>query len=410
MSSRTSEYDVVVVGASCAGLFAAEHLAREGLRVAVLERQSVESQAKLTWIVTPRIAEVLGGMPGPAVVHETGVVELIAGDAEDRVELDPPDLIVERSILIPHLAKRARGAGADVWEGVDMRGLEWDSQGLRVLAEKRAGGDDRTLRAHHLIGADGVHSGVLEAVGGAPNDSYPIVQAIVELPAGYDADVTRVWFDRRSTRFFYWLIPDSETTGAVGLVSESSRTARQNLDRFLAEQGYRPLEYQGALIPLHRPWRRIAWNRGRSRVLLVGDAAAHVKVTTVGGVVSGLWGAQAAARALLQGTSYGKELRALHRELWLHDLIRCSMDRFSQRDYVRLIRLMNPRLRDVLSCRNRDSMAGAWWKLALAQPHILGLGLKSLLAPYRGGVGGAAKRPDGTGLDLRPDVSTEAGG
>ncbi|MCZ7574874.1 MAG: hypothetical protein M5U01_40500 [Ardenticatenaceae bacterium] len=50
-------------------------------------------------------------------------------------------------------------------------------------------------------------------------------------------------------------------------------------------------------------------------------------MTTVGGTVSGLWGAAAAARALLQGTAYRHELRPLKRELDLHWFIRLLLER-----------------------------------------------------------------------------------
>ena len=56
--------------------------------------------------------------------------------------------------------------------------------------------------------------------------------------------------------------------------------------------------------------------------------ASHVKVTTVGGLVTGLWGARAAAESILKNTSYAKALRRLNRELWLHELIRRVLNRF----------------------------------------------------------------------------------
>ncbi len=72
---------------------------------------------------------------------------------------------------------------------------------------------------------------------------------------------------------------------------------------------------------------------GRTRVMMVGDAAGHVKVTTVGGTVSGLSGARAAARAILRESGYHRELRPLTFELTLHWLIRRLWNRFSEEDY-----------------------------------------------------------------------------
>ena len=121
-----------------------------------------------------------------------------------------------------------------------------------------------------------------EAFGARPQRTVPIVQARVALGDRYDPDVTRIWFDRARTRFFYWLIPESKTSGVPGLIAERPSSARPLLEAFMKEHGYRAEEYQGAMIPLHQPRRPIEWRAGEGRVLLVGDAAAHVKVTTVG--------------------------------------------------------------------------------------------------------------------------------
>jgi flavin-dependent dehydrogenase len=116
-------------------------------------------------------------------------------------------------------------------------------------------------------------------------------------------------------------------------------------------------------------------------VLLVGDAAAHVKVTTVGGLVSGLWGAKAAADSLVRGTSYRRELRGLHAELHIHDLMRWVLDRFNANDYERMLALLGHGLQTVLGRHNRDSVARAKWSLVAAQPRILTLAAKAILFP-----------------------------
>jgi flavin-dependent dehydrogenase len=166
-------------------------------------------------------------------------------------------------------------------------------------------------------------------------------------------------------------------------VADSASNARHLLDEFLKERGLRPIAYQGAVIPLHHPARQIEWRRGDSRVLLVGDAAAHVKVTTVGGLVSGLWGANAAAQSIIKGTSYAAELGALHRELYLHDLIRWIVDRFEDKDYDRLLTALNDPLARLLSHHNRDSMASVFAMMLMAQPALLFMAAKAILVPYR---------------------------
>lgn len=372
-------YDVIVVGGSTSGLRTAELLARAGQRVAVLERRPVLGEISRTWIVTPHLDRVLGYLPHEAIVHRTGVMRLIAGSAERDVRLHDPDLVVERSRIMPILGEKARQAGATVGLGVSAAGIELTNGGFRVLVRNIADGKTLVIHSRHLVGADGVKSMVAQRFQTRPQHAVPIVQARVQLPNGWDPDVTAVWFDRARTRFFYWLIPESTSTGALGLIGEKSSNARVLLDDFLAEHHFTPLEYQGALIPLHQPFRRIDWELGGHRVLLVGDAAAHVKVTTVGGLVSGLWGAQAAARALQQGTSYSAELRGLHAELHVHDAMRWVLDRFSQSDYQQLIGLLGQGLQTILGRHNRDTVAKAKWSMLAAQPRMLTLAARVVL-------------------------------
>jgi flavin-dependent dehydrogenase len=187
----------------------------------------------------------------------------------------------------------------------------------------------------------------------AGRGSVAILQARVALPPGAEAETVQVWFAPQDTRFFYWLIPESNHRAAVGLIADDQEDASEKLQRFLQEHRLEPIEYQAAQVAIHPgpwPWRKI----GGADVLLIGDAAGQVKMTTVGGVVTGLRGARAAARAIVQGTAYRKELRALHRELNLHWLIRSVLNHLADADYDRLLELLNTRAQGILETYSRD--------------------------------------------------------
>ena len=375
-------FDTIVVGASCAGLRAAELLAQSGQRVLVVERRSHIDRLTRTWIVTEHLEPVLGFTPHEAIVHRTSLMRMYAGNAVRDVKLANPDLIVERSRILPMLAQRATAAGVEIRLGCSVRSIDEIDGGVNVRMDGRGHGPEITETATAIIGADGVHSTVARRFGARAQNAVPIVQAKIDLPQGYDSDITEIWFEPETTRFFFWLIPESLNTGALGVIAERTDNARQMLDQFLRKRGIKPREYQGAMIPLHQPFRRIEWTlRSGGRALLIGDAAAHVKVTTVGGLVSGLWGAKAAADSLVRGTSYRRELRGLHAELHIHDLMRWVLDRFDGRDYEHMLGLLGHGLQAVLGRHNRDSVARAKWSLLVAQPRIVTLAARAVLFP-----------------------------
>lgn len=375
-------YDTVVVGASCAGLRTAELLANAGQNVLLVERRHQLDRLTRTWIVTEHLDPVLGFTPHHAIVHRTSVMRMYAGKGVRDVKLASPDLIVERARILPMLADRAAKAGVEIRLGTSVTSIDESGSDICIKMDGRGRGADKTELAGAIVGADGVHSTVAKRFGARPQNAVPIVQAKIDLPTGYDSDVTEIWFAPQTTRFFFWLIPESTRVGALGVIAEEPRNAREMLDRFLQDRGLRAREYQGAMIPLHQPFRRIEWSLGGGqRVLLVGDAAAHVKVTTVGGLVSGLWGAKAAADSLVRGTSYRRELRGLHAELHIHDLMRWVLDRFDGKDYEHMLGLLGHGLQTVLGRHNRDSIARAKWSLLASQPRILTLAAKAILFP-----------------------------
>jgi flavin-dependent dehydrogenase len=229
------------------------------------------------------------------------------------------------------------------------------------------------------VGADGARSAVARAGGWPSQPTVPLLQAIVDLPEDLPPDTTRVWFRPEDTPYFYWLIPESDRRGAQGLIGEDGPQARRRLDRFLEERGLEPLEYQAARIPRYRGWTPIHRRVGSGHVFLVGDAAGQVKVSTVGGTVTGLRGAQAVAHAIL-GRRSRPQLRALRRELDLHLWVRRLMHRFTVDDYRRLLDLLEGSAARVLAAHDRDDARRVVARLALARPRIVLFGVRAGMA------------------------------
>jgi flavin-dependent dehydrogenase len=368
--------EVVVVGGSAAGLYTALTLARAGRRVRVLESMPELDPARRTLIVTDHFRHQLGASSSASIVNEIRRFELFTDGRSAQVALTRPDLIIERSRLIPALAQDARQAGAQLSFDTRFLGLGPNSRGLRLEVETAGRRDE--LHADSLVGADGAASRVARTAGWPPIETVPLVQAIVKLPKDCPPDTTRVWFVPDDTPYFYWLIPESVERGALGIIGVDGRDTSRCIARFLEKKQMEPLEWQGARIPVYRRWVPVRRRVGNADVFLVGDAAAQVKVSTIGGIVTGFRGARGVADAILRN-GRSPQLTALRRELGTHWLIRRALHRFQQKDYSQLVDLLNTATRQSLGEVNRDESMRLLWNVFRRQPRLVLLGLRGLL-------------------------------
>ena len=372
--------EVIVVGASAAGLFTAASVARGGRSVRVLESKPQLEPASRTLIVTDHFRTQMATVAQKSVINEIRRFELFTDGRSAQIALKKPDLIIERSRLIASLAQEAQKAGTSFSFDTRFLGVGPNERGLRLEIETR--GQREELHADSVVGADGAASRVARAAGWPPVETVPLVQAIVRLPKDCPPDTTRVWFIPDDTPYFYWLIPESSDRAALGVIGEHGRDTKRCFENFLEKKKLEPLEWQGARIPVYRRWVPVRRQMGNGEVFLVGDAAAQVKVSTVGGIVTGFRGALGVAKALLRNGPSG-ELSALRRELGTHWMIRRALHHFQQRDYSQLVDLLDFSARESLGEIHRDESTRLLWNLVRRQPRLLLLGLRGLLMGRR---------------------------
>lgn len=370
---------VIIIGGSTAGLFAAYLLAKERIPVEVYDAAEILGQPPRTMIVTGKLTEVLGFVPSEAILNTVQRIELLSASQHASMGLQKPDLVIERQRLIQLLAGKAREEGAEICLGFRFVGFQEEGDRLSVSLENGATGELLSLPTRVLVGADGVLSSVASAASRDSRETVALVQAKVVLPQGASSDCVRVWFDRQRTRFFYWLIPESDSRAVIGMISDDGDPAKKRLEDFIQSQGCETVELQTGQVSLHSPFLEPSRTIGNSRILLIGDAGGQVKTTTVGGIVAGLRGARAAVRAIVGRTSYDSALHPLKRELDLQFVLRAVLNRFSDQDYDRLLGLVDGRTRNILAAHNRDEFRSAFFKLLLTQPRFLLLAGISLL-------------------------------
>lgn len=379
---QTSGDPVAVVGGSAAGLFTAYLLARASVPVRVFEQSPSIDPAARTLIVTRRMNDILREVGSPSIVNEIRKFELFTDGRAATITLDQPDLIIERSRLIHSLAKHAQEAGAQIALGRNFRSLNAENGKITLDLEHAAGKSTEQFSAQTVVAGDGASSRVAQSAGWPKSKTVPLVQAIVPLPKDMSPDTVRVWFVPADTPYFYWLIPESAERGALGLIGEVGSEARKHLEAFLVKRNLEPLAFQGARIPVYTRWVPVRKKLAGAEVFLVGDAADQVKVSTVGGIVTGLRGAAGVAEAILGGGA-SRELRELRRELDMHLLIRRAMHRFTQDDYSRLVDSLNAPAKRSLSQYSRDEALKVLWRVCASQPRLILMGLRGILTNGR---------------------------
>ena len=370
---------VIIIGASISGLYTATLLAKQGVEVEVYDRMDALGSPSRTLIVTGKINEVLDSVPEEMVLNQVKYLELFSRSRSARLELSCPDLIVERRRFVEFVARMAEEAGARMILGHQFEGFAQFGKKVAVTLRNVETNEARQVSADILVGADGVQSAVSHAASHNGHRVAALVQARVPLPESGEEGTYRVWFDTNRTNYFYWLIPESDRVATVGLIAEDVPQAKALLMEFLREKQLEAIEFQSASVPMHRFGSANGAMVPHRNVFVVGDAAAQVKVTTVGGVVPGLYGARALAQAILNGRNYRKELNGLKTKLNLHLLVRHALNRFSDNDYDELIGMLDGGLKEVLEEWTRDELTQSFLRMIWAEPRLITLGAKVFL-------------------------------
>jgi 2-polyprenyl-6-methoxyphenol hydroxylase-like FAD-dependent oxidoreductase len=168
------KYDVIVVGARCAGAPTAMLLARRGYRVLVVDRASFPSDTLSTHVLHP---------PGAAALQRWGLLDQLAATGCPPIDTyafdfgpftiagapgtddSPVGFCPRRIVLDKLLVDAASQAGAEVREAFTVEDVIVEDE--RVVGIRGHGNGGQTVSEHAqvVVGADGRFSRVAQAIG-----------------------------------------------------------------------------------------------------------------------------------------------------------------------------------------------------------------------------------------------------
>lgn len=166
-------YDVIVIGARCAGSPAAMCLARKGYRVLVVDKAKFPSDMLSTHIIHPLGSAALakwglldrivatGCPPMETYYFDFGPITI---EGSPRTAELPPAYCPRRTLLDKILVDAAAAAGAEVREEFTVDDILIEEGRVVGIQGRSRGGNSVTERAQVVIGADGRHSLLVRAV------------------------------------------------------------------------------------------------------------------------------------------------------------------------------------------------------------------------------------------------------
>ncbi len=278
------DYDLIIVGASFAGLVAARTAAHRGLRVAVIDtKKEPGARVRSTGIL---VKEAIDECDVPsALTRKIPGVRLYAPNG-NHTDLTAPGyffLATDTPAIMRWLAREAARAGAHLMFGARFTSAHTAMDRIHL--------HDLNISARYLLGADGAKSRVAQVFNLGRNTQFIIgMETEYEESPAVDPDFLHCFVDTKlAPGYLGWVVPGAGMT-QVGLAVSDGMFAsnrKPDFDAFLHRIDHRfafwnsevlrkrsgPIPCGGLVSPL-----------SSHRVLLTGDAAGLVSPLTAGGI------------------------------------------------------------------------------------------------------------------------------
>lgn len=294
---------VLIVGAGSAGLSLLLLLQQQGIASLLIERRADVSWHPRARNLNFRTLEVFRGIGLEAKVvasgahvtrtlrkqtvasHEEEAITSVADflHIADRLEIctpEPPFLYCPQSRLEPLMLAEAKQRGCDVRYNTELISFTQDSQGVTATIKDRGTGACTVVQASYLVGADGAHSKVRDALGvkadglGVLDERYIFIYFRAdwgELIEAHENDA--IFIDRPNIRGFF-LITDRDR-GMFAIQEESAHDYSVEHCKELVIDGIGKPDLPIEIIEVARwqPAQLVAERFAQGYVFLVGDAA-----------------------------------------------------------------------------------------------------------------------------------------
>lgn len=354
---------ITIVGGGPAGSYLGYLLAKQGRDAVILEEHSqIGAPVQCTGIVTHSI-EKFFKLKNEVIAKRLDKVIVVSKN--NRITVNVDEIVMWRDRFDRFVAEIAQNEGAEILLNHQFMGF--DGRNTIIVKDKK-NNQTKKIKTDVVVGADGPYSAVAKAAKMDSNSkNYIGMQAKVKLRM--DTSAFETYFGSDFPNFFGWCVPESEEIVRLGI--GCFENAQGHFYKFLKNRTGKKdvLCWESGLIPLYNPKKIIQ----KDNVYLIGDAATQVKATTGGGIIPSLKAAHTLCDCITNKKDYNKEFkRHSGKELLLHLKIRNLLNKFSDKDYDKLLNLMSQeKVRRILKKYDRDTPIPLVANLLLKEPRFL---------------------------------------
>ncbi|MBR9683312.1 NAD(P)/FAD-dependent oxidoreductase [Candidatus Woesearchaeota archaeon] len=355
---------IAIIGAGPVGSYTAFLLSKQGFQVHLYDSKKtsqIGSPIQCTGLLTSEIKKFIP-LKKEFLINTLSQLQVFSPN-QNRITINKTEYLVNRKKFDQFILNLAIKKGTKFHPEHKLVEIqEKDAQTTLIFQHNSK---KKTLSPDIIIGADGPNSLLYKYL-----NPFKKKQLFVGLQATikgkFNPHTYQTFFGQHiSPDFFAWLVPESKTKARIGVVS--SENPLPYFNNHLKHLNIKPkdiLEKQGGLIPLFDPKSKTK----SKNIFVIGDAASHVKATTLGGILPGFKAAVNLTNHLTNQPPAFKN----HQNLKRHLLIRKTLDKFSDRDYNKLINLTSqPQLQKILETHSRENPKKLLQKLLLKEPRLL---------------------------------------
>ena len=325
---------VAVVGGGPAGSCAAEVLAKAGIETYLFERKLDNAKPCGGAIPLCMVAEF--DLPPEIIDRKVRKMKMISpSNYEVDIQLDNEDEYIgmcRREILDGFLRDRAHKLGANLINGkvmkIDLPANDTDPYVLHYHESAKAqangngssngsgngkGSQLKALEVDLIVGADGFHSKVAEAIDAGDYNYAMAFQERIRIPEdkmAYYQDRAEMYVgDDVSTDFYAWVFPKSDHvavgTGTMKVHQADIQKLQEGIRTRAAERirGGELIKVEAHPIPEHPRPRRVV-----GRAALVGDAAGYVTKSSGEGIYFAAKSGRMCAEVIVETSKNGARI------------------------------------------------------------------------------------------------------